>query len=175
VTSYSRATNTPSWQFSTFPSRPHHWRATPTDSVPFFGIAEPSTTSAPCGSPISSPTSWCRRPRSGPWSQGLTPTKCCSWRRSTPCASAIGSTDLRSVPPSSPATNAPSCFSREVQPTTSWYGFTNSTSLSASASTSRASTLPTSTVSPTPDLPRAFHRWRKPITAGGDVNFSGFA
>jgi len=44
-------------------------------------------------------------------------------------------------------------------------------SLSANASTSRASTLPTSTVSPTPDLPRTFHRWRKPITAGIDVNF----
>jgi hypothetical protein len=38
-------------------------------------------------------------------------------RRSTPCANAMGSTDLRSVPPRSQATNALSCFSREDQPT----------------------------------------------------------
>lgn len=58
-------------------------------------------------------------------------------RRSTPCASAMGSTDLRSVPPRSPATNALSCFSREDQPATSRYGFMNSPRFSERHSTSR--------------------------------------
>ena len=32
--------STPTWQFSTLPSRPHHRLATPTDLVPFFGNPE---------------------------------------------------------------------------------------------------------------------------------------
>ena len=45
----------PTWQLSTLPSRPHHCRCTPTDSVPFLGKAEGSKTSTPSGSPSSGP------------------------------------------------------------------------------------------------------------------------
>ena len=47
---------TPTWQFSILPSRPPHWRATPTDLVPFLAKAEGSKTITPSGSPSSSPT-----------------------------------------------------------------------------------------------------------------------
>ena len=43
----------PTWQFSILPSRPHHCRCTPTDSVPFLGKADGSKTSTPSASPNS--------------------------------------------------------------------------------------------------------------------------
>src|SRR5205809_70533 len=34
----------PTWQFSTLPRRPHHWRATPQEALPFLGKPRPSST-----------------------------------------------------------------------------------------------------------------------------------
>ena len=47
---------TATWQLSTLPSRPHHCRATPTDSRPDLGKPEGSKTITPSASPNCSPT-----------------------------------------------------------------------------------------------------------------------
>src|SRR5262249_27021988 len=47
---------TPTWQLSTLPRRPHHWRPTPHDSVPFLGNALGSMTTTPSGSANASRT-----------------------------------------------------------------------------------------------------------------------
>ena len=56
----------PTWQLSTFPSRPHHRRATPTDFTPFLAKPEGSNTRTASGSPNCSPT-WSANVASKGW------------------------------------------------------------------------------------------------------------
>src|SRR5262249_15905402 len=48
--------NTPTWQLSTFPRWPHHWRLTPTECVPRLGKLLGSKAMMPSGSPNRSAT-----------------------------------------------------------------------------------------------------------------------
>src|SRR5229473_3753053 len=69
------------WQFSTLPRRPHHCRATPTDSRPDLGNAEGSKTSTPSAWPKCWPT-WLRNVcRKGASSQSSQPIKPCNPKR----------------------------------------------------------------------------------------------
>ena len=73
--------NTPTWQFSILPSRPHHCRATPTELAPFLAKAEGSNTITPSGSPNSAPTWVARTLSKGASAHGTCPMNFWSpWR-----------------------------------------------------------------------------------------------
>src|SRR4051794_8517583 len=121
--------------FATLPSSPQYCRATPTESSPFLGRPESSTTSTAPAPPICRSTCSASTRHSGASSQARLLMKWCNWScPDKPSRSAIGWTLLRPPEPSSPRTYSGAIFRRVLRPVASRKG---SSQWSRSASMSR--------------------------------------
>src|SRR5712691_1762733 len=83
------------WQVSTLPSRPHHCRATPTDSRPDLGNPEGSNTNTPSACPKWVLTWSINAWRNGASSHVSQPMKPCRGRRDWPKRYAIDDTVVK--------------------------------------------------------------------------------
>src|SRR3954470_8456926 len=114
---------TSTWQFATLPNSPQYCRATPTESSPFLGRPESSTTSTAPSPPTCLSTSSASTRHSGASSQAGLLMKWCNWScPDKPSRSAIGWTLLRPPEPSSPRTYSGAILRRVLRPVASRKG-----------------------------------------------------
>jgi len=97
---------------STWPSRPHPWRATPTDAVPAVGKPEGANPRTPSACPKGAATWPANSGRTGTSSPGAQPRKRGRGRRSCPKRYAIDAIFLRSTSESRPQIEVWACWAR---------------------------------------------------------------